>query len=319
MSKNEVIKWMSIEQLQNTIHNVQKLYAQENLPVVKYFAKIKLHGCNGGIQITPDGPIAQSRSQTLVDGRDHYGFARWVESNRSYFELLDSGITVFGEWAGPGIQKGVAISNIPNKIFTVFAIARGDELIWDPSAIARMLYSDIPFPKDMYILPVCNQFTIDFSSPTALEAVVNEINAYVSEVEKEDPWVKKHFGVSGIGEGIVCYPDIDDFIDTYQQFIFKAKGQEHRLVGPAPAYVYPVGVITPEEFATQTVSENRLKQGLFEVCADVVDKKKTGDFVNWVFLDIQKECKLELEASGLEWSQVRSAVQAKARSWYFAQ
>ena len=34
-------------------------------------------------------------------------------------------MVVYGEWCGPGVEKGMAISALPAKVFAVFGIQRG--------------------------------------------------------------------------------------------------------------------------------------------------------------------------------------------------
>ena len=121
------IKWTSIELL----HNVKReLDARNQAFQLTYRAKVKLHGTNAGVQITPSGEIAaqkrtgvlrvfdplndpfKKRTQVITSEADNAGFAAWVEKNGSYFSQLkgNSHLTIFGEWCGSGIQKGVAIS-----------------------------------------------------------------------------------------------------------------------------------------------------------------------------------------------------------------
>ena len=104
------IKWTSIELL----HNVKReLDARNQAFQLTYRAKVKLHGTNAGVQITPSGEVvAQKRTEIITSEADNAGFAAWVEKNISYFSQLkgNSHLTIFGEWCGSGIQKGVAIS-----------------------------------------------------------------------------------------------------------------------------------------------------------------------------------------------------------------
>ena len=57
----------------------------------------------------------------------HAGFATWVAQNIKYFAYLkgDRNLTIFGEWCGSNIQKGVAVSQIGRKVLAVFAIQYG--------------------------------------------------------------------------------------------------------------------------------------------------------------------------------------------------
>src|SRR5689334_15496810 len=111
------VAWSSIELLHNTVITLTNL---KKLQTISYRAKIKLHGKNTSVQVNPDGLVFQSRTNILTTVHDLNGFAKWVVSHETAFKSLPHGIVVFGEWAGPGIEKGMAISQIPNKIFAVF-------------------------------------------------------------------------------------------------------------------------------------------------------------------------------------------------------
>lgn len=86
----------------------------------------KLDGTNAQIYITEDGDItAGSRSRYLALGDDNYGFARWVEGNKSELLKLGPG-RHFGEWWGNGVQRGY---NLKEKRFSLFNVKRwGDPL-----------------------------------------------------------------------------------------------------------------------------------------------------------------------------------------------
>jgi len=159
-----------------------------------------------------------------------------------------------------------------------------------------------------------------------LESHLKEMNKLVEEIDKEDPWVKKHFGISGCGEGIVWYPlnlgnipqhttRID--ISLFNRFCFKAKGATHGVVvqkQPIQAKLeIPSGAA---DYVDMFVTEGRLEQGVREACADKFDKKDTGKFIIWMVKDIQKEGKQELQAAGLDWKQVDPLIKTKAKEWY---
>lgn len=77
----------------------------------------KIHGTNAQIYIK-DGEIkAGSRNRWVFPGDDNYGFAAFVENNKS--ELIDKlgDGRHFGEWAGPGINSGEGLSD---KKFILF-------------------------------------------------------------------------------------------------------------------------------------------------------------------------------------------------------
>lgn len=73
-----------------------------------------------------------------------------------------------------------------------------------------------------------------------------------------------------------------------------------------------------EEFVENTVTENRLKQGLEVLRRDgiVTDMKATGHFVKWISSDIAREEADTLEASGLTMKDVGGKLSSKARTWF---
>lgn len=77
----------------------------------------KLDGTNAQICITEEGEVfAGSRNRWITPEADNYGFARWVEGNRTELLKLGPGLH-FGEWWGPGIQRGYGIRE---KKFSLF-------------------------------------------------------------------------------------------------------------------------------------------------------------------------------------------------------
>ena len=51
-----------------------------------YMPKIKLHGTNAGIQVTPDGTVlAQSRTRIIDVSEDNMGFAKWVDATKDFW------------------------------------------------------------------------------------------------------------------------------------------------------------------------------------------------------------------------------------------
>jgi tRNA-binding EMAP/Myf-like protein len=338
-----VEKWPNIEGL----HHIRKgmKIRQKNdpefvPPVVTYYSKVKLHGTNAGVQILRDGTVrAQGRNAVLVPGDDNLGFAAWVSENLGYFQDLAGAwdIVVHGEWAGKGIQKGVAISQIDRKILAVFAIqiglGSGCQLLVEPFRIRRML----PEHPDIFILPWTDARgkVLDWSDKWSLEAKAAEINLEVARVEERDPWVSNVFGVDGTGEGLVLYPvsiyrdsgyvsqELADEIgplldrDRFAELVFKAKGEKHKVVKQkSPVQIDPEIARSVDEFVDMFLTEARLEQGVVEACGGEFHMRCVGDFLKWIGQDVKKESIVELEASGLEWKQVGKAVGDGARRWY---
>lgn len=315
-----VITWTEIEAL----HNIKK-YATAYPEIlngnskVLYKAKVKLHGTNAGVQIRTDGSVvAQSRTTELTIENDNAGFAKWVASTEQFWKKVPNGLVIFGEWSGPGIQKGVALNQIPNKVFVVFAARNidsdSDELIVEPEKL-QTLVQGIP---DTYVLPWHTSFEVDLNaSGEELLPVVEDINKCVFLIEANDPWVESTFGVKGTGEGIVLYPSSKEHLGlkNFNNLVFKAKGEKHKNIKTAaPAQVNAEAAASIDQFVDMVLTEARLEQG----AGGNYDMKSVAKFLTWISGDVQKETQDELEASGLTWDQVSKAITNKARAWYLA-
>jgi tRNA-binding EMAP/Myf-like protein len=320
----QVVQWPEIVLLHNLVRGVDQTGIA---PRVRYRAKVKLDGTNGGVQIFPTGDVfAQTRTSIVVPGDDHYGFAAWVEKNKKYFSALKKSVrlVIFGEWCGRGIQKRTAISQIDRKILVVFALQLGGDdgtmpiLECEPESIRLLL----PEHPDIFVLPWHQKETLlDFKDKDKLRLQAELINEMVADVEKCDPWVKETFGIEGLGEGLVLYPLPGNGVtfgrDFYSDWMFKAKGDKHKVVNTKkPAQIDPEFVATVDNFVNLFATEARLEQGLAVVCGGAVDVKRTGDFVKWFAQDVQKESKDELVAAGLEWKQVAKAINLVASKWF---
>jgi RNA ligase-like protein len=317
------VPWGSIELLHNLVATLGHLNALgQPFPVVEYRAKVKLHGTNCAVQVTSGGVVAQSRTALLSPDADYKGFAAWVAAQRDYFARLPSGLVVFGEWCGPGIEKGMAISQARTKLFAVFAVRRDDGIIIHEPEQIRALLPAANAPEQLHVLPwEGDPITITFGDRADLERAASVLNTRVAEVEREDPWVKSALGISGLGEGLVFYPVSVDgaapATERLEQLMFKAKGEKHRTAGTKTAVqIDPSVVASVAEFVALMVTDARLRQGLAEACGGARDPKTTRQFLEWVATDVRKESSAELAASGLSWSDVDKAVQARAREWF---
>ena len=84
----------------------------------------KIDGTNAQVYITDDGQIfAGSRNRWITVEKDNFGFAAWVEKNKEELLKLGPG-RHFGEWWGPGIQRGYGFKE---KRFSLFNVSK-----WHP-------------------------------------------------------------------------------------------------------------------------------------------------------------------------------------------
>lgn len=323
---------------------------------VSYKAKVKLHGTNAAVQVHSNGTIVcQSRESIITPEKDNAGFARWVMSNKdAWQEAAD--YVVYGEWIGPGIQKNVAVSQIPKKVFAVFAarqLNKPENLIVEPDELSLLVYG-IP---DVYVLPWYQGSMLDSAEKDAekffdrtieidwkqtdeeLTQAIAPINDWVMAIEANDPWVEKTFGVKGTGEGLVFYPVSEAHKNSFEHFTnlcFKAKGEKHKNIATAkPVQVSAEAAASIEAFVNMVVTPARLEQGARAILGEHkhedalkclfcttgalnYDMKNTGKFVAWVSADVEKETQDELAASGLTFKQVQKNITDRARTWYLA-
>ncbi len=82
----------------------------------------KLDGTNAQIFIDDLGQniYAGSRNRWIEVGDDNYGFASWVEANKTELLQLGPG-SHFGEWWGVGIQRGYGLFE---RRFSLFNVSR---------------------------------------------------------------------------------------------------------------------------------------------------------------------------------------------------
>ena len=293
-------------------------------PTLKFKGSVKLHGTNAGVSINREGEIwAQSRTSIITSESDNAGFAFFVESNVELFRELFSTlsfedadfITIFGEWCGGNIQKGVAINGL-DKMFVVFATKlsyideeRSNWYLTDEK------YSHLSSNEDrIYNINDFETYEIeiDFSDPARSQ---NEIIELTMEIEKECP-IGKKFGNIGIGEGVV-FKHVEENGSIIQ---FKSKGKKHsssKVKTLAPIDTEKMASI--DEFVEYSVTENRLNQAIeqvFTINNEEIDIKKMGQFLKWVSSDIITEEKDTMKESGLEPRDIGKHLSNKARKWF---
>jgi len=313
---------------------------------VHYQAKVKLHGTNAAVQFHLDtlSLVCQSRESIITPEKDNAGFARWVMNAKDTWVMtlknrLDNGVIIYGEWIGPGIQKNVAVSQIPKKVFAVFAarpLDGSDTLIVEPQEL-QAIVGGLP---DVYVLPWYPQsIDIDWKqTDEELTKTIAPINDWVMAIEANDPWVQATFNVQGTGEGLVFYPTSTPHLgfEDFTNLTFKAKGEKHKNIATAKAVqVSAEAAASIDAFVAMVLTPARLEQGARAILGEhkhedalkclfcttgalTYDMKNTGKFVNWVSADVEKETQDELAASGLTWKEVQKPISDKARAWFLA-
>jgi hypothetical protein len=266
-----MIKYPSTAQFREVVHNIKcstrYVGKDENglaifddsivLPKIKFYGTPKVHGTNASVVWDSKRDIfwTQSKENIITPANDNAGFSQFAYSKedifktmiKRYFASLDKEynikyniedyiVTLYGEWAGKGIQKGVGISEIP-KSFFIFGLkltptGSDSEESENKSFWVPCDYTSCVGHGDVLILNDGNnniwniglfkgyQIEIDFNN---LDAAVEELTKLTEEVEAECP-VAKEFGIdNSLGEGIVWTSFVDGIRNT-----FKIKGEKHK-------------------------------------------------------------------------------------------
>lgn len=302
-----------------------KIYGQ-----VDFRGSVKLHGTNAGVTHDGERLIVQSRTQVITPQNDNAGFAAFVEQQgNAIIEIVESirgkhgidlgkNLTLYGEWIGPGIQKGMAINNLPERQWVLFSAKVSEGEKQDYLDIVPNLDNNF---KSENIFSIFDgptwDLSVDFSDPISKEKAIVLFEELVNGVERECPWGKR-FGISGLGEGIVWQP-IGKYWGNSDLF-FKTKGEKHKVTKSRKKKesMDPEVLNSIEEFVDFAVTENRLNQGIgaIQEAGHSFEMKNIGHFLKWVGQDVQRECRLELEDNKLEWKQVSKAVNERARNFF---
>lgn len=332
-------RFPSIEQFRSVIKQVkdQSSYVGQDeegkpifdytrpLPTITFTGTVKLHGTNAAIGYSKqDGLWCQSRERILSIEKDNAGFAFYVESHKTELEELFRGIRVnpncydtvivYGEWAGGNIQKGVGISNLDKQFYPFYVeYLKGGEV----AQVVDYLYGGEGGwlnNKHLKMFPITAfdvyQINIDFNCPELVQNILGEIT---ETVENECP-VAKHFGFSGIGEGVVWTANWNN-----QVLRFKVKGEKHsssKVKTLASVDVEKIG--SAVEFADNVVTDSRFNQAVENVFnGESIDIKKLGDVIKWVMNDVLKEETDTMAANGLEPKDVGKYISQKVKEKFF--
>lgn len=350
------IKFSSIDQYRHIIRTVKTthdykgrdaddapIYSHTSpYPTMTFTGTVKLHGTNAAVCYRKcDNTVwYQSRNRILTVANDNAGFAQFAHGALDTFKNIfdttyailrlpsDRIVSVYGEWCGQGIQKGVGISKLP-KLFVIFDIrisqTQGEDIsrTWLNEDLIRGI-ANSPDCRvfNIYTFPNWN-IEIDFNTPKAVQARLSELTL---QVENECP-VAKALGVSGIGEGIVWTSHVPNNTrecewGSIEKLRFKVKGEKHSVTKGKTRTLAPIDVEKANsvaEFVARTVTENRMKQGIeyvFTQNSEEVSIRKLGAFIRWVLDDLVKEESDTMNASGITNKDIGKPVANKARKWF---
>jgi RNA ligase len=260
------------------------------------------------------------------------GGGRGEEKGTGKEERDVEAIAVFGEWCGTGIQKGVALSRLP-KMFVIFAIqivyasqsTDSPESKWlDITSLTDSLQDERARIFNIMQFPTY-RIAIDFNDEESLLEGNKKMEEWTLHVEEECP-VGKHFGVSGVGEGIVWQAICNDRY-AESRYWYKTKGLKHASYRkPKPAGIVgkpdAAKAVLVDRFVELVVSEGRLQQGLQVLERELLlplEVKSVGAFIKWIQDDVMKEEYDRIKAAGLDEKCLRGPICAAAKKWYTEQ
>lgn len=317
------LKWGSIEKFSDIYHKAQK-YRQEE---ATYRGKIKLHGTNACIRVEGGATelVGQKRTSDVSVGSDNAGFAAWL-STVDFVNTVVPGMTmyIYGEWAGPGIQAGDAVANIPRKTFFPFCIVNVFEdedkntIVIEPETIRLEVGAIFGERPDIVIVPWGTpELTFNFLKQEEAQAFITEQTKIVDEeISKEDPFIMEAYDISGPGEGLVFYRTDVTAVDLVKSYMFKLKTEAHSVnKSKKRDHVAPEKPEGIDEFIDMFFTEARFEQMLIEIGG--ADRKKTGEFLKAVMSDAHKESVNEIELADFEWKDVAKYSVNKTKAWFF--
>jgi hypothetical protein len=308
MKKENFIRWPSIDQFHNIVDDLSRVPNG-----IIYKCKVKLHGTNSAIQSKNGELIIQSRNRILTLQKDNYDFAKWVLTNKDRW-LKNHDYIIFGEWCGKGIQNKVALAKLDKNIFVVFCAKKisTEEYIYQPELLKKMVNGI----EDVYVLDwYWKEIKINIYHKDIVE-IIDEVNNLLNQIEKEDPFVKELFNISGEGEGLVFYP-INLESKDFEKLLFKVKTTKHQLVkGQKPMQFDPVKFLSIKEFVEGVSTEERIDGGLEQIKDFKTLKEKIEGFIKWMVDDVMRECNNEIIASKLDKEDIVKYLRVYLGRWY---
>lgn len=333
------IQFPSIVQF-NNVYTRETWEGLETRRTLTYRAKIKLHGGNVSISVSPTGEVqAQSRNSIITPEDDFHNFFDHFNTQLPLFAAAKRAqrVTFYGEWAGKGIQKGDAIQQIEGKRFFIFAVGLDTAPHWqddtktvpmwmitNPQDIESLLPEGLD--RDLIrVLPYEDEtpLVFNFNDEAQVKSTLDIVNRSVEALEEKDPYISRVFGVDYRGEGFVLVPDatLENPISTedYGRLVFKAKTDRHRVrkQGKAASAREPLPQ-SALDFVDTFVTPQRVAQAASEVCEEHVDMTSMGKVLAWIMADVQKEAADELAQMDIPFSKLKSSIADATRNHFKA-
>lgn len=347
----QLIKFGSIEQLDTVFKTIQHysqlngfdennkpIYNNNELPKLEVKLSEKIHGMNGGVNYSnKEGFYVQKRREVITLDNDNGGFAFFCKTNEKVLlDLINKlskqyninfdthRITLFGEFAGDGIQKKSALTGFKKKfiLFQYFKVSNVNEELreTDTNWLENKVNNQWIASEENDIYNIMNYFTqdiiIDFNQ---FEESKSKLENLVLKIEESSP-LGEFFGKKGnIGEGL-----IGNFLFNGDKISFKVKGQKHTNTRVYKPKVQDDELIKKKmDCAYQVCPAFRLEQFWQEIFGfnneKTPDIKYLKDFIKKVIQDINKEDLFKISEFNLEPKAIYPYVSKICQKWFIEQ
>jgi len=350
----KMIKYPSTEQFRSVIKQVTEQaqfvsYNEETkevlwdknaeLPTITFHGTTKIHGTQGAVVQDFKGNIHyQSRKNIVTPEKDNAGFAFFCTTRedifKEYFEMLrndlpnlteDASITIYGEFFGGNIQKGVMVNGIP-KSYAIFGVKITPNDEEKPAFWVSHKYLESVPESNIYNIEDFQTWDIeiDFNDKVKLAEAQNEMLRLTTLVGDECPVGKVLNPDSKIktGEGIVWVHQ-----ENGERLIFKTKDERHsKSKVKVPKVVDVEMEKTKKDFVEKyACTESRLQQMFTEIVhsvhngnEDLMEMKDMGQYLRLIHQDVIKENSEEMAKAGLEPKQINGAISQVAKKFFIA-
>lgn len=357
-------KWVypSTNAIRTAMTSLRRRVESNSDETVAYNITIKMHGTNASVENIGEKYNFYAKERQLDLTHDNHGFMLRNMNNdwKTLFDQIraihrehlgvecapDMPIQICGEWVGQGIQKGVALSQVPT-MFVIFGVHIGhrydtnqmwcdkgevtdDELLLIREEIGRASTLNYWLPnhwvKDIknhaqqifnvydfehFVLEVCPH------DPVNVDKFAGELDNILKHVEEQCP-VGKYFDAVGVGEGIVATPRDPKFLTDYS-LSFKVRGDKHKSTNSKKRVQLSVEEIESlERFADYVCTEGRFEQAVSETVPEGEPARieMMGQFIGWICRDVVKEESDVLVENKLDWKKASKVIQFRAVNWF---
>jgi len=350
----KMIKYPSTEQFRSVIKQVTEQaqfvsYNEETkevlwnkdaeLPTLMFHGTTKIHGTQGAVVADSYGNVHyQSRKNIVTPEKDNAGFAFFCSQRQEvfdeYFQKIrlefddlteDASITIYGEFFGGNIQKGVMVNGM-SKSFAIFGVKISPNDEEKPAFWVSHKYLESVPESNVYNIEDFQTWDIeiDFNDKVKLAEAQNEMIKLTTLVGDECPVGKVLNPDSEIktGEGIVWVHH-----ENGERLIFKTKDERHsKSKVKVPKVVDVEMEKTKKEFVEKyACTESRLNQMWTEIVhsvhngnEDLMEMKDMGQYLRLVHQDVIKENSEEMSQMGLEPKSVNGIISQVAREFFMS-